>query len=193
MHGFGDGRFFDRVARAYDAVMPSARRGPLREGLALADRDVARVVDLGGGTGRAVRALDPSEPLVVDVSRGMLRRARARGLAVVRADAGTLPLRDESVDAVVVVDALHHVPDRRAALAEATRILADGGVLVVREFDPGTLPGRALVLAERAVGFDSTFDGPDALSALVSDAGLDATVLDRGFGYTVAGVKRGSQ
>ncbi|MFB6123535.1 MAG: class I SAM-dependent methyltransferase [Haloferacaceae archaeon] len=193
MHGFGDVRFFDRVARVYDVLMPPTRDPPLREGLALADRNVERVVDLGGGTGRAVRALDVERPLVVDVSEGMLRRAAGHGIAAVRADAGTLPLRDGAVDAVVVVDALHHVPDRRAALAEASRVLADGGVLVVREFDPGTLPGRVLELTERAMGFDSTFDGPDALARSVADAGLDAAVLDRGFGYTVAGLKRGSQ
>ncbi|MFC6989106.1 class I SAM-dependent methyltransferase [Haloplanus sp. GCM10025708] len=193
MHGFGDVRFFDRFARAYDFVMPSARRAPLREGLALAERDVERVVDLGGGTGRAVRALDVDRPLVVDASRGMLRRAVAHGLDAAQADAATLPLRDGTVDAVIVVDALHHVPDRQAALAEAARALADGGVLVVRDFDPGTLLGRLLVSSERVMGMDSTFDGPDALARLVADAGLDAAVLDRGFGYTVAGVKRGSQ
>jgi demethylmenaquinone methyltransferase/2-methoxy-6-polyprenyl-1,4-benzoquinol methylase len=193
MHGFGDVRFFDRVARVYDLLMPTARASSLRAGLELADRDVERVVDLGGGTGRAVRALGAETPLVVDLSRGMLRRAADHGLLAVQADAGHLPLRDGTVDAVVVVDALHHIPDRTAALAEASRVLADGGVLVVREFDPGTLPGRALVLSERALGFDSTFDGPDGLARLVTDAGLDAAVLDRGFGYTVAGVKRGSQ
>jgi demethylmenaquinone methyltransferase/2-methoxy-6-polyprenyl-1,4-benzoquinol methylase len=58
---------------------------------------------------------------------------------------------------------------------------------VVREFDPSTLRGRALVAAEHAIGFDSRFEGPDALADRMARAGLEPTVVGRGFGYTVAG------
>ncbi|MFB6080782.1 MAG: class I SAM-dependent methyltransferase [Haloferacaceae archaeon] len=192
MHGPGDVRFFDRVAPLYDRALPWARTGPLRAGLASADRDVERLLDVAGGAGRASRSLDVPDPVVVDAAAGMCRRARARDLAAVRGDAAALPVADGAVDAVLIVDALHHLPDRRGALAEAGRVLRPGGVLVVREFDPATLAGRALVAAERLVGFDSTFVGPDALVSLVADAGLHARVLDRGFGYTVVGRKRES-
>jgi len=59
---------------------------------------------------------------------------------------------------------------------------------VVREFDPATLRGRGLVLGERIVGFDSHFYPPDDLRDRLTSAGFDATVPDRGFGYTVAAV-----
>jgi ubiquinone/menaquinone biosynthesis C-methylase UbiE len=199
MHGPGDVRFFDRVARLYDRLAPTTDPEPIWTGLARADRPVSRVVDLAGGTGRATRAVSAPvgtpatpEPVVVDASRRMLARAAARGTAAVQADAGRLPVRTEGVDAVVVLDALHHLPDPGAALAEAERVLRPGGVLVIREFDPDTLRGRALVAAERAVGFDSSFRGPAAWAAAVTDAGLTATVLDRGFAFTVVGKKRES-
>jgi demethylmenaquinone methyltransferase/2-methoxy-6-polyprenyl-1,4-benzoquinol methylase len=49
------------------------------------------------------------------------------------------------------------------------------------------------VLAEAAVGFDSVFTGPDDLAAFVASEGFRSAVPDRGFGYTVAGVKPGDQ
>ncbi len=187
MHGPGDTRAFDRFARVYDALMPPARRAPVEAGLALATRSVERLLDVAGGPGRASAGLDVPRRVVVDAAPGMCRRARARGREVVAGDAADLPVADESVDAVLVADALHHLPDRDAALGAVRRALRPGGVLVVREFDPGTLRGRVVVAAERAVGFGSSFERPDALATRVERAGLAPTVVDRGFGYTVAG------
>jgi len=196
----GDVDFFDRVARLYDRLAPETDPEPLWAGLARGDRPVERVLDLAGGTGRAARAV--SRPgvagertptaVVVDASRPMLRRAVRQGSTGIQGDAGGLPVRDDAVDAVVVLDAFHHLPDPEAALAEAARVLRPGGVLVIREFDPRTIRGRALVAAERLVGFDSTFRGPEATAAAVAAAGLAPSVLDRGFAFTVVGKKRGS-
>jgi len=199
MHGPGDVDFFDRVARLYDRFAPATDSEPLWAGLARADRPVERVLDLAGGTGRAARAIAAPvgrirapETVVVDASRAMLAHAAERETPAVQGDAGRLPVRDASVDAVVVLDALHHLPEQRAALAEAARVLRPGGVVVIREFDPRTLRGRALVAAEDVVGFQSTFRGPDAWAASLDDAGLASTVLDRGFVFTVVGKKRES-
>jgi demethylmenaquinone methyltransferase/2-methoxy-6-polyprenyl-1,4-benzoquinol methylase len=187
VYGPGDLRAFDRFARLYDALMPPARRAPVEAGLALAEGPVERLLDVAGGPGRASARLDVPRRVVVDAAPGMARRARARGREVVVGDAGRLPVADASVDAVLIADALHHLPDRDAALRAARDALRPGGVLVVREFDPVTVRGRALVAAERVVGFGSSFEGPDALAARVERAGLAPAVVGRGFGYTVAG------
>ena len=189
MHGLGDVRFFDLTAPLYDRVMPPANGEALAAGLDHATRPIDRLLDVGGGSGRAAAALVGPEITVVDASLGMLARARdGRGLSGVAGDAGRLPFRDGSVDAVTIVDAFHHLPDQEAAVREAARVLAPGGALVVREFDPEHPLGRVLVAAESAIGMASRFRTPAALAAAFDDAGLDPRIVDRGFGYTVAGV-----
>lgn len=183
---------FDRFAPIYDLVSPSTDAKPLEDGLALAQRQVEDVIDLGGGTGRAARALD-RDLLVVDASSGMLAKANGKGLRTVRSDVRTLPFDDESVDAVVSVDAIHHFPTPPAVVEEVYRVLDVGGVFVAREFDPTTLRGMALRVGQHVVGFDCTLYPPDELQSVFERAGFETTVLDRGFVYTVVGVKPGKR
>jgi len=191
MYGLGDVGFFDRVAPLYDLAMPPADGEALAAGLDHADRPIERLLDVGSGSGRAAAALTGPEITVVDASVEMLSRARrVRGLAGIAGDAGRLPFRDASVDAVTIVDAFHHLPDQDAALAGAARVLAPGGALVVREFDPGHPLGRLLVAGEHAIGMDSRFRTPSDLATAMDDVDLDPRVVDRGFGYTVVGVRR---
>lgn len=186
--GSGDVWFFDRIARVYNVIMPAADAGALRAGLARGDRSIERVLDVGGGTGRGLRALDPREPIVLDAAGGMLDHAPA-GWTRLQASATAVPLADDTVDAVVIVDALHHLPDATGVLAETYRVLRGRGVVVIREFDPETVRGRLVAAGERVLGFSSTFMRPDALATSLETAGFDATIVERGFGYTVAGRK----
>jgi len=183
--------YFDRFAPIYDLVLPGTDSAPLEAGLSHATREVSCVLDLGGGTGRAARAL-PDDSFVLDASLPMLFRARGFDLETVRGDVRSLPLADEVVDGAVIVDALHHFPDPPRAIAEASRALRPGGALVIREFDPSTLRGRALVWGEKLIGFASTFFTPADVETLLRDAGLEPHVLERGFVHTVVGVKPGS-
>lgn len=180
--------YFDRFAPLYDLVLPETDSRPLEEGLAQAERPVECVLDLGGGTGRAARVLSDST-VVLDGSFSMLFKARSHDLNTIQGDVRSLPMRDESVDGVVSVDALHHFPAVPQSIAEAARVLRPGGAMVVREFDPSTLRGKGLVLGERLVGFASTFYTPEDLAAMMEDAGLEASIEDTGFVYTVVGRK----
>ena len=187
----GDRWFFDRVARAYDLVMPAASERAIADGLALAEGPVERVVDVGGGTGRAARAVDAPHRVVVDATPAMLRRVPA-GVGRVLASATDLPVADGSVDAVLIVDALHHLPAHHRVLAQAYGALRPGGVLVVREFNRATLRGRLLEAAEHAIRLESTFLTAEGLRDRVSAAGFrGASVLEGGFACTVAGRKPG--
>lgn len=203
MHGVGDGRFFDRFARVYDWLMPAADQQSLAAALARTDGDIDRLLDLGGGTGRATIAVEAPERIVVDISRPMLQRARTRTaadpgrpsdspgpLATLQGDAGRLPVDDNAVDAAIVVDAFHHMPAQAAVVSEAARVIRPGGVFVVREFDPAHPLGWLLARGEGLIGMDSTFHPSADLAELLADAGFSVEVLDSGFEYTVVGTNR---
>lgn len=206
----GDVAFFDRFARYFDRLSSERGADEIRAGLAFAERDVERVLDVGGGTGRGVRGAletqsvsggsrggatksrntaNASEGIVADPAPGMLREARKNGLEAVRADGANLPFAEASVDAVLVVDALHHFGDPERAISEMARVLRPGGVLVVREFDPTVFVGKLVVASEQLFGFDLTFFAPDELTRKVGATGLNAQYRTDGYEYTVAGVK----
>src|SRR5277367_6129777 len=95
-------------------------------------------LDVGAGPGSITaslaRAAGPDGlALGVDISEPMLARAvRAEAgpqVGFLRADAQRLPLRDQTVDAVVSIAVLQLIPDPFAALAEIARVLRPGGRL----------------------------------------------------------------
>ena len=103
---------------------------------ALAGSPGARLLDVGGGTGNYAVALAGLgfEPLVLDRSPAMLERAAAKGLETIEGDARELPFRERSFDAVTMLSMLHHVDEPAAAIAEAKRVLAEGGRLALKGY-----------------------------------------------------------
>jgi SAM-dependent methyltransferase len=99
------------------------------------------VVDVGCGGGALVRALTERGARVtgVEISESQLATAReqdsASGARYLVGRAERLPLDDASVDIVVFMRSLHHVPvsDLGAALAEARRVIRPGGAVYVAE------------------------------------------------------------
>lgn len=98
------------------------------------------VLDVGCGpagiTASLGRAAGPGGLVLgLDRSDAMLARAvRAQAgprIGFLRADAQQLPLRSETVDAVVSIGVLQFMPDPAVALAEMARVLRPGGRLTV--------------------------------------------------------------
>lgn len=98
------------------------------------------VLDLGTGTGAVACALSSqvSHVLGVDSEPAMLEQASATCPSVEfrLMDVQQLDLPDSSFDLVTARMVLHHVADVSRALAEASRVLAKGGRLVICEGVP---------------------------------------------------------
>ncbi len=86
----------------------------------------------------------------VELSGAAVALARARGLTVFEGDLPAANLPAESFDLVYMGDVLEHVPDCRAVLAEAARVLKSGGHLYLR--GPLTTNSLARRLALSAYG-----------------------------------------
>lgn len=89
--------------------------------------------DLGCGTGAVLEELSAfSEPVGLDMSTLALQFCRERGLSRLLIGRGErLPIRNESMHAVIALDVFEHIDDHAAAFREAARVLRPGGVLVL--------------------------------------------------------------
>ena len=144
---------------------------------------IGRFVDLGAGTGRMLTLLGPraERALGLDLSHQMLNIARAQvGEAGVEAelrhgDIFATRLPDAFADLVSVHQVLHYLSDPAAAVAEAARLVAPGGLLLIVDFAPHRLEQLREAHQHRRLGFSG-----EEIARWVTAAGLtletDATL-----------------
>ena len=139
---------------------------------------LGRALDIGTGTGRLLELLAPrvDTGLGIDASRTMLALARVRlakpefcHLSVRLADMYALPLHDASYDLVLLQMVLHYAEDAAQAVAEARRVLAPCGTLLVVDLAPHDRAELRERMAHRALGFSDT-----EMAELLHTAGLRA-------------------
>jgi SAM-dependent methyltransferase len=115
---------FDRIAPVYDETRQPPSEEELQALVGLLN-GCQTVLDAGVGTGRFAVPLRGHgfEIVGVDLSLGMMRRARAKGVAaLVRANVLRLPLPDKVVDAAFMAHVLQLLPDPRPVLGELGRV-----------------------------------------------------------------------
>ncbi|MEZ4299886.1 MAG: class I SAM-dependent methyltransferase [Polyangiaceae bacterium] len=107
------------------------------------------VLEVGCGTGLllARAAAFARRATGVDLSPGMLARARARGLDVHEASATALPFADATFDLAYSFKVLAHVREIDRALAEMARVVRPGGFFLAELYNPTSLRGLVKRLA----------------------------------------------
>ncbi len=110
-----------------ELATPFARRG--------------KILELGCGTGLILSRLAAvaDEAHGIDLSEGMIAKARAQGLDVKVGSVTDLPYPDGTFDFVYSFKVLSHVPDIGRALAEAARVTRPGGHLALEFYNPLSL------------------------------------------------------
>ena len=139
-------RMFGRIAHHYDLLNRMLSLGQDVRWRRLVSRRVAalepeRVLDVCTGTGDVALGLDQGPSIIgADFSLPMLALARRkagrrhRTLALIVADALSLPVADGSVDVVTVAFGARNFEDLDACLCELARVIRPGGTLLVLEF-----------------------------------------------------------
>jgi len=133
---------YDSIGESYSGTRREDPR--LRERIQAALGDARTVVNVGAGAGsyeprdRHVIAIEPSDVMAAQ---------RPPELApAIRASAGSLPLRDDSVDAAMALVTIHHWDGERETGVHELRRVARGPVVIVT-YDP-VVSGRMWLAAE---------------------------------------------
>jgi phosphatidylethanolamine/phosphatidyl-N-methylethanolamine N-methyltransferase len=129
-----------RFAPVYDLVFGPAFAQGRKESIAAAERVGGRILDVGVGTGIALKEYSGENPVVgVDYSEPMLRKAHQRvkehrlkhveALAVM--DGTRLGFPDGAFDAVLAQYVITTVPDPEGTLDEFARVTRPGGEIIL--------------------------------------------------------------
>jgi ubiquinone/menaquinone biosynthesis C-methylase UbiE len=143
--------------------------------------DGGTIVDAPCGSGVALRALRPGQPvryLGFDLSPRMIEQARRHAdrlglhqVELAEADAEHLPVEDASADLFLSYFGLHCFPHPDAAVREAARCLRPGGHLV----------GSTIVLGDRRLDRVRVRPGVGAFGPVGTEADLKRWLSDAGF------------
>ena len=144
----------------------------------IGDKKLRSVLDLGTGTGQILKLVAPlaTRAVGVDASHAMLSVARANmqaaGLMNVdlrQGDIYALSLPRDSFDLVVIHQVLHYLDDPQRAVAEASRLVAPSGRLLVVDFAAHQMEQLREASGHRRLGF-----AHEQIAGWMRSAGLEA-------------------
>jgi len=149
---------------------------------AAGDQRFERLIDLGTGAGRMLTLLGPlaDRAVGIDLSQQMLNiarrhvtEARLPGCELRHGDIFATGLTAGGADLVVIHRVLHYLNEPGAALAEAARLLAPGGRLLIVDFAPHDLEYLRQAHQHRRLGFSD-----EEIARWLEAAGLGAMAAD---------------
>lgn len=197
-------RRFDRWAKSYESDRRSRFNAkPQQAALAALDLKADdRFLDVGCGTGAAVRAAAATveRAVGVDLSPQMIARARdlandVPGAEFVVGDSEQLPFEAGAFTALLCTASFHHYPDPEKAIAEMARVLTPNGRIVISDGVADRWPARIADRILRVVdrGHVRLYRTQE-LAGFMRAAGLGEIVVKSLWegGYAVLGAWRGA-
>ena len=155
---------YDKMAEIFDATRTLDPR--LVDSVALGISAIAgegeRVLDIGTGTGRFLAPLAKLgiDACGLDISKNMLRKARAKGMTnLVQGDATSLPFSDRAFKASLVTSVLHLVSGWKGLMLEASRV-SERAIIAVDDGRGRENPTEAFMSIMREKGFTPPRAGP---------------------------------
>ena len=151
----------------------------------------AKVLDIGAGTGMLCefghKCREDLYYTAVDPAEGMMKYAKPY-VQTHTATAEALPFEDNSFDAAMMGESLHHFRDIDEALGECVRVLKEGGRLFIYDFDVDTFMGKNICKAEKLLGEPGNFFTPKELENRLQAYGFSVTISTHGWRYTIDAV-----
>lgn len=142
--------YYDAFSQRYEAHRGGAILGGYHDLIDELESDfVARfgfgrdLLEVGCGTGLVLQRLAEFARSAkgVDLSPGMLDKARDRGLDVCEGSATKLPFPNDAFDVTCSFKVLAHVPQIERALAEMARVTRPGGYILAEFYNPLSFRG----------------------------------------------------
>ncbi|PIS42870.1 MAG: hypothetical protein COT24_01160 [Candidatus Kerfeldbacteria bacterium CG08_land_8_20_14_0_20_40_16] len=99
------------------------------------------VLEIGCGTGIILNEVNKFTLSArgIDLSPGMLEKAKEKNLNVQMANATKIPFPDNSFDLVYSFKVLAHIPEVNKVIEEAARVVKNDGVLILEFYNPYSL------------------------------------------------------
>jgi ArsR family transcriptional regulator len=153
-----------------------------------------KVADLGCGEGyltieaarwaSRVVAVDRSEAVLAR-ARALARRRRVSNVTWKRGELERLPIRDDAVDIALLSQALHHARSPERAVAEAVRVTAPGGRVLVLDLRAHHEEWVRSKLGDARLGFEDGELKKILESAGLRDVSVSVGARKRGDPFTV--------
>ena len=137
--------YYDSFSQRYEQHRGNNDPGGYHELLDELESDFVRrfganrdVLEVGCGTGLVLSRISSFARAAkgVDLSPGMLQKAKQRGLDVLEGSATDLPFANETFDVTCSFKVLAHIPDIEKALSEMARVTRPGGYIIAEFYNP---------------------------------------------------------